>query len=132
MTSSRALIIVALAQATLAAQGPYDRQKIDEAAATRGRAVYAQHCINCHGSNAKGGERGPDLIRSVVVLRDRMGSGIGPALKPSATHQATLKSEEIIDLSHFLHQRIESTASNRNPRVPINVLTGDIEAGKAF
>ena len=37
-----------------------------------------------------------------------------------------------MDLSHFLHQRIESIASNRTPRVPIDVLTGDIEAGKAY
>ena len=127
------VLMVALATTHVVAQGgPYDRQKIDDAAATRGRAVYAQHCINCHGSAAKGTERGPDLIRSVVVLRDRLGSHVGPALKPSASHQAVLTSEQVVDLSHFLHQRIESIASNRTPRVPINVLTGDIEAGKAF
>jgi mono/diheme cytochrome c family protein len=129
----RIVIVVALTHATLSAQGgPYDRQKIDDAAAMRGRAVYAQHCINCHGSTAKGSDRGPDLIRSVVVLRDRLGNGIGPAIKPSATHQAALTNEQVVDLSHLLHQRIESIASNRNPRVPINVLTGDIEAGKAY
>ena len=60
--------------------GPYERQRIDNAAADRGRAVYARHCINCHGSTAKGTERGPDLIRSTVVLRDRLGNGIGPSL----------------------------------------------------
>ena len=121
------------ATAVLFAQaGPYERQKIDEAAATRGRAVYAQHCINCHGSTAKGGERGPDLIRSAVVLRDRLGSGIGPAIAKSATHQSTLTREQIVDVSHFLHQRIESIASNRNPRVPIDVLTGDPEAGRDY
>jgi mono/diheme cytochrome c family protein len=127
------ICVVLMTSVTLAAQGgPYERQKIDEAAATRGRAVYAQHCINCHGSTAKGTERGPDLIRSVVVLRDRLGRGVGPAIKPSATHQATLTNEQIVDVSHFLHQRIEAIASNRNPRVPIDVLTGDIEAGKAY
>ena len=127
------ILFLSLASTTLAAQGgPYERQKIDEAAAMRGRAVYAQHCINCHGSTAKGTERGPDLIRSVIVLRDRLGNGIGPAIKPSASHQAVLTGEQVVDLSHFLHQRIESIASNRTPRVPLNVLTGDIEAGKAY
>ena len=88
-TFSRTAIVVALSTTTLAAQGgPYERQKVDEAAAMRGRAVYAQHCINCHGSTAKGTDRGPDLIRSVIVLRDRLGNGIGPAIKPSASHQA--------------------------------------------
>ena len=65
-----------------------ERQRVDNAAADRGRAVYAQHCINCHGSTAKGTERGPDLIRSAVVLRDRLGNGIGPAIQPAASHQA--------------------------------------------
>lgn len=124
---------LSIASTTLAAQGgPYERQKIDEAAATRGRAVYAQHCVNCHGSTAKGTDRGPDLIRSVIVLRDRLGNGIGAAIKPSASHQAVLTSQQVVDLSHFLHQRIEAIATNRTPRIPIDVLTGDIEAGKAY
>jgi mono/diheme cytochrome c family protein len=129
----RAIGLLGLAGATaMAAQGgPYDRQKVDAAAATRGRAVYAQHCINCHGSTAKGTDRGPDLIRSVVVLRDRMGTGVGSALKSTA-HQARLTTAQIVDLSHFLHQRIESIASNRTPRAPIDVLTGDPEAGRAY
>ena len=112
--------------------GPYERQRIEIAAADRGRAVYAKHCINCHGSTAKGTDRGPDLIRSTVVLRDRLGNGIGPALKPSASHQSTLSQTEIVELSHFLHQRIEAVASNRNPRGPLPVLTGDPEAGRAY
>jgi len=125
--------IIAGAVVSLSAQGgPYERQKVDPAAATRGRAVYAQHCINCHGSAAKGTDRGPDLIRSPVVLRDRLGNGIGPAVRKSATHQAELTGAQVVDLSHFLHQRIESIATNRNARAPINVLTGDPEAGRAY
>jgi cytochrome c oxidase cbb3-type subunit 3 len=119
--------------AMIAAQGgPYQRQVVDAAAAGRGRAVYAQHCINCHGSTAKGSDRGPDLIRSAVVLRDRLGNGIGAAIKKSATHQADLTDAQVVDLSHFLHQRVESTASNRTARAPLNVLTGDPEAGRAY
>ena len=112
--------------------GPYERQRVDNAAADRGRAVYAKHCINCHGSTAKGTDRGPDLIRSTVVLRDRHGNAIGPAIRPAGPHQATLTGPEIIDLSHFLHQRVEAVASNRNPRGPLPVLTGDPEAGRAY
>lgn len=122
-----------LGGATVATQGgPYERQKVDPAAATRGRAVYAQHCINCHGTAAKGTDKGPDLIRSVVVLRDRLGNGIGPAARKAPSHQATLTDAEVVDLSHFLHQRVESIVSNRNARGPINVVTGDAEAGQAF
>lgn len=112
--------------------GPYERQRVDNAAADRGRALYAKHCINCHGSTAKGTDRGPDLIRSTVVLRDRLGNLIGPAIRASAAHQATLTQAEIVDLSHFIHQRVEAVASNRNPRGPLPVLTGDPEAGRAY
>ena len=126
-----AWVIVAGA-AGVSAQGPYERQKIDVAAATRGRAVYAQHCINCHGSTVKGTDRGPDLIRSVVVLRDRLGNGIGPAIAPSATHQGALTKEQVVDLSHFLHQRVEAIVVNRTARAPLDVLTGDPEAGRRY
>lgn len=131
-TTVALLILVAAATHASAQGGPYQRQRIDRDAADRGRAVYAQQCINCHGSTAKGTERGPDLIRSTAVLRDRLGSHIGPAIRPSQTHQATLSDPQIVDLSHFLHQRVEATATNRNPRGPINVLTGTVEGGRAF
>jgi mono/diheme cytochrome c family protein len=128
-------ILAALAlipAATSAAQGPYDRQRVDRAAADRGRAVYARHCINCHGSTAKGTDRGPDLIRSVVVLRDRLGDRISEAIRPSASHQATLTPAEIVDLSHFIHQRVEAIVGNRNPSGPLNVLTGNAADGRAY
>src|SRR4051812_7861729 len=124
--------LAGLAATSASAQGPYERQKIDVAAANRGRSLYAQHCINCHGSTAKGGDRGPDLIRSVVVLRDRLGTAIAPAIAMSATHQATLTPAQVLDLSHFLHQAIEQVVTNRSPHGPVNVLTGDPEAGRAY
>src|SRR5438105_1743682 len=121
-----AVSVLLAASVYLAGQaGPTERQKIDNAAATRGRAVYAQSCINCHGSNVKGGDNGPDLIRSVVVLRDRMGSDIGPAMKKLDRHPKDLTEMQLVDLSHFLHQRIETTSSNRNSQ-PANLLTGNI------
>lgn len=131
MALACAMLLVAAAT-SLAQGGPYERQRVDNAAADRGRAVYAKHCINCHGSTAKGTDRGPDLIRSTVVLRDRLGNGIGPSLEPSTNHQATLAMAQIVDLSHFLHQRVEAIASNRNPRGPLPVLTGDPEAGLVY
>jgi len=131
-TITGAVFLAAVAYAAGQA-GPTERQKIDNAAATRGRAVYAQSCINCHGSNVKGGESGPDLIRSAVVLRDRLGNEIGPAMKKLANHPKDLTPEQVVDLSHFLHQRIETTSSNRNATPPnASILTGNVQAGKAY
>jgi hypothetical protein len=44
-TTATALLVLA-AGSLLAQGGPYERQRIDNAAADRGRAVYAKHCIN--------------------------------------------------------------------------------------
>ena len=113
--------------------GPTDRQKVDPVAAKRGRAVYAAQCINCHGSTAKGGPNGPDLIRSPAVLRDREGSHIGPAMRTAAaSHQGALTPPQLVDLSHFLRDLVEAVARNRTPTAPIDVLTGDPEAGRVY
>ena len=112
--------------------GPYQRQEVDNAAAARGRQLYTQFCINCHGALAKGTEQGPDLVRSPLVLRDRLGNEIAPALKKLANHKSDLTQAQVVDLTHFLKDRIEATAKNRNPERPPNVLTGNADAGRAY
>jgi len=120
-----------LLAAMLAQAGPTERQRIDNAAADRGRLLYTQYCINCHGSTGKGTDNGPDLMRSVVVLRDRLGNGIGPAIRKSP-HQISLTDTQVVDLSHFIHQRVESIASNRNARGTLDVVTGNAELGRTY
>jgi mono/diheme cytochrome c family protein len=128
-----AIVLAAMVPARVTAQaGPYQRQTVDAAAADRGKKLYSQFCINCHGALAKGTENGPDLIRSVPVLRDRLGSELGPALKKAANHKADLTASQVVDLSHFLKQYIEQTVRNRNASRPPNVLTGNASAGRAY
>jgi cytochrome c oxidase cbb3-type subunit 3 len=112
--------------------GRTDRQVPDPAAADRGKRLYLQFCINCHGSLAQGTADGPDLIRSTVILHDELGSQIGPALKQLGNHKADFTPAEVADLSHFLKQRVEDTVKNRNVERPPNVLTGDAGAGRAY
>jgi len=131
----RRLILVLLGsfcQHAFGQAGPYVRQEVDSAASDRGKRVYTQFCINCHGALAKGTEQGPDLIRSPLVLRDRLGSEIGPALKKLTNHQTDLTNAQVADLTHFLKDQVEATAKNRNPEHPPNVLTGNLEAGRAY
>jgi mono/diheme cytochrome c family protein len=114
--------------------GPADGQVVDAAAADRGRKVYAAECINCHGTHARGGDKGADLVRSEVVLHDRYGSTIGPFLKKGHTTQTTpaaqLTAAQIEDLSHTLHQEVYNTL--RSALQIQNVLTGDSKAGAAY
>jgi mono/diheme cytochrome c family protein len=126
------LVVGSFCQHAFGQAGPYVRQDVDLAAADRGKRVYTQFCINCHGASAKGTEQGPDLIRSPLVLRDRLGDQIGPALKELANHKADLTKAQVTDLTHFFKDQIEATAKNRNPERPPNVLTGDLEAGRAY
>ena len=127
-----ALPIGLLAVSLHAQAGRTDRPVPDPAAADRGKRIYLQFCINCHGSQAQGTDDGPDLIRSSIVLHDNLGSGIGPALKKLAGHKADLTQAQVLDLSNFLKQRVEDTISDRNATKPPNVLTGNASAGRAY
>jgi mono/diheme cytochrome c family protein len=115
--------------------GPYDKQVVDDAAADRGRTLFAAECVDCHGPTAHGSEKGANLVRSNVVLKDRVGSELGPFLKKghplqSKKNSADLTSEQVVNLSHFLKQRIND-ALKRSP-TGINKVTGNVAAGKAY
>jgi mono/diheme cytochrome c family protein len=117
--------------------GPADRPVVDPAAADRARGVWAAECITCHGTQARGTEAAPSLLRSLVVLRDRYGTELGPFLKKghpmqSGKPSASLTDAQIVDLTHFLRQRIEDTLRGAAPFTEHNVATGNAEAGAAF
>src|SRR3990170_2979800 len=117
--------------------GPADRPVVDPAAADRGRRVWATECITCHGAQARGTETAPSLLRSLVVLRDRYGSQLGPFLKKghptqSGTPSASLTDAQAVDLTHFLRQRIEDTLRGGALWKEGNILTGDAAAGAAY
>src|SRR6185436_1730666 len=94
--------------------GAADRHRVEPGAADRARKIYASECVTCHGPSARGTERGPNLIRSQIVLRDRYGNAIGPVLKKGHPMQtgapsSSLSDAQITDLSHFIWQRVNDT-----------------------
>ena len=117
--------------------GPDDKHIVDEAAADRGRKVWAAECINCHGPWARGTDDGPNLIRSEMVLHDRYADHIGPFLRKGHTMQSgarsdTLTDAQISDLAHFIHQRVYDTLRGSPIFVAHDLLTGNAAAGKAY
>jgi mono/diheme cytochrome c family protein len=117
--------------------GAADRHRVDDAAAARGQKTYAAECVTCHGPSARGTEKGANLIRSRLVLRDRYGSSIGAFLKrghpmQSGAPSASLSDATITDLSHFIWQRINDTLQGSAAYEPRNVLTGDARAGQDY
>ena len=66
-----------------AASGPDDKPMVDPKASEAATPLYAANCLACHGADARGTPQGPNLVRSLVVLRDRYGSTLGPFLRAS-------------------------------------------------
>jgi mono/diheme cytochrome c family protein len=114
--------------------GPDDKQVVDADAAARGKTLYIAQCITCHGTNARGGERGPDLVRSVLVLHDRYGSTLAPYLAKGhpAGNPVSLQADQVVDLSHYLHQQVGDTLRTGPYNKVLNILVGDPGKGKLY
>lgn len=117
------------------------RPQVDEAAHDRGRAIWAGECIDCHGSQARGSEKGPNIIRAKTVNFDRSaetaGSVLGPFLKGghptmSGKASASFTPEEVVGLAHFLRQRVNDTMRGSPLFTVGDILVGDRAAGEAF
>jgi mono/diheme cytochrome c family protein len=119
----------------LASAGADDKHIVDEAAAARGRKTYAAGCVQCHGAQARGTDRGSNLVRSLVVLRDRYGNTLGPFLRKGHGAQgvsATYTDAQVRDLSHFVHERVNDTLRGSPIFKVQDVLTGNRTAGEAY
>ena len=114
---------------------------VDEAAHDRGRAIWATECINCHGTQARGSETGPNIIRTKTVNYDRFaekpGSVLGPFLKAGHTTQsgkpsAAFTEEDVVGLANFLRQRVNDTMRQSPLFTVADILVGDPQAGEAY
>ena len=111
------------------------KQEQDPAAVARGKQVFVANCAFCHGSSATGGEGGPDLVRSILVLHDEKGSNIGPVVlngRPGkGMPKFTLTQDQIADIAAFLHSQADAKANRMDYKIQ-NVVTGDPKAGQAY
>jgi len=109
--------------------------RFDQAAVDRGQQMFVAQCGFCHGSNATGGQSGPDLIRSVLVMDDEDGKELSEFLKIGRPEKGMprfdLSQEQTKDIAAFLHQRI-TAAANRGGYKILNILVGDAKAGEAY
>ena len=121
--------------ATLAWADEPTPPKYDPASVERGRQTFGSTCGFCHGVSAKGGEKGPDLLRSVLVLDDEGGKSIGPVVLKGRQERGMpsfqLTPEQITDIASFLHSSIEATKDRDNYKI-LNIVTGDPKAGQAY
>ena len=105
-------------------------------AVKRGQALFVPTCGFCHGTNAGGGNGGPDLVRSVLVLHDKgTGKEITPVILNGSPGTAMpafkLTNAQIQDLAAFLLSRNQA-AANRMEYKLLNIVTGDPKAGETY
>jgi mono/diheme cytochrome c family protein len=109
--------------------------KFDPASVERGKALLVAQCGFCHGSNARGGQQGPDLTRSDLVQSDENGKQLGAFLKVGRPElkmpKFDLPDKDVVDLATFLHSEIASV-SDRGKYKILNIVVGDPKAGEAF
>ena len=100
-----------------------------------GRHLFQRNCAFCHGRDAAGGETGPDLTRSKLVLADVNGNQISDVIRdgrPAKKMPAfRLSNEEMRSLAAFIHHQAGSSRPGGRRGVDVRDLqTGDVAAGK--
>ena len=109
--------------------------KFDPASVERGKTLMVAQCGFCHGSNARGGQQGPDLTRSDLVQSDENGKQLGAFLKVGRPElkmpKFDLPDKDVVDLATYLHSEITSVADRGKYKI-LDIVVGDPKAGQAF
>ena len=108
------------------------RPAADPAVVARGHQIFSANCSFCHGSDARGGEGGPNLIRSQIVLDDNNGEVIATVVQNGrpGMPKFDLTMEEISTIAAFLQDipvggRAATTGT-------VDPLVGDAKAGEVY
>lgn len=104
-----------------------------------GEQLFQQNCAFCHGRDAMGGESGPDLTRSKLVLGDKTGDKIASVVRegrPNTKMPAfNFSNEQLAGIVAFLHLQIKAAESRPGGRRGVSAAdlqTGNVAAGKAY
>ena len=111
------------------------RSPADPAIVARGKQIFGVDCSFCHGSDARGGESGPNLVRSQLVLDDQQGELITPVVRDGRPDKGMpkfdLSAADISAVATFLHSLPLANLGGA-PSAPVNILVGDAKAGEAY
>jgi|KBSMisStandDraft_5_1062788.scaffolds.fasta_scaffold262677_1 mono/diheme cytochrome c family protein len=102
-----------------------------------GRPLFQRNCAFCHGRDAAGGETGPDLTRSKLVLTDTDGSKFADVVRNGRPEKKmpafNFSNEEVHSLVTFIHAQTKSSRPGGRRGVDVSDLqTGNVEAGKRY
>src|SRR5437016_6543808 len=98
-----------------------------------GEQVFRSNCSFCHGSDARGGETGPNLVRAQVVLADQHGELITPIVQNGIPAQGmpklSLSAADIEAIAAWLHSQ---PLSDRGAPSTLDILVGNAKEGEAY
>lgn len=107
--------------------------------AEAGRALFRQNCAFCHGRDAMGGETGPDLTQSQIVLSDATGEKIAAVIREGRPNNKmpsfNFSPPEMSSLIAFIHAREVAAKTHPGGRrgvSPEDLQTGNAQAGKQY
>jgi cytochrome c oxidase cbb3-type subunit 3 len=110
------------------------RPPADPAAVERGKNLFSVNCSFCHGSAAKGGEGGPNLVRSEIVLNDKRGELMATVVQNGRPERGMpkfdLTAAQISDIADFIHSFPVGGRANRG--LLTDPLVGNAKAGESF
>ena len=101
----------------------------------RGRALYETNCASCHNVDLRGGDKGANLLRSGIALRDQKGELVTFAInqhKPPFNFTEA-DSVAVAEYIHSIHATMAGQGSppGRYPQnITLNVLVGDPKIGE--
>jgi mono/diheme cytochrome c family protein len=93
------------------------------------------NCAFCHGADTRGGDGGPSLLRSSIVLDDQHGELMAPVVQNGRPDRGMPKfaftSEQVSDISAFVHTFRAAGYDEARQRPP-TIVVGNASAGEAF
>jgi cytochrome c oxidase cbb3-type subunit 3 len=110
-----------------------NRPAADPAAVERGKALYGVNCQFCHGADTRGGDSGPSLLRSGIVLDDQHGELMAPVVRAGrpGMPKFTLTDDQIADVAAFVHT-FRAAGYDESRVKPPSIVVGDARAGETF
>jgi cytochrome c oxidase cbb3-type subunit III len=112
-----------------------DRPAGDPEAIARGKSLYSVNCQFCHGADTRGGDGGPSLLRSGLVLDDKNGELMAPVIQNGRTDRGMPKfsftSQQVADVAAFIHT-FKAAGYDESRVKPPSIIVGDAKAGEAF
>ena len=107
--------------------------------ADAGGALFHQNCAFCHGRDAMGGETGPDLTQSKLVLSDKTGEKIAAVIREGRPDNKmpgfNFSPQEMGGVIAFIHAReavAKAHPGGRRGVAPEDLQTGNAQAGKQY